>query len=125
MKRLTIVLLFVLVTLTFLANSMKPVPLSGHGGKVMLKNMTNSSEGITWNNVTMVSINGVKNNTTVEINSVKNGTHVNINLTTGTIIANNTTKEGLWVWGGKPQPVPQIILDHDAGIRQIIKDNRA
>jgi hypothetical protein len=124
MKRLIIVL-FILVTLTFLANSMKPVPLSGHGGKVMLKDVTNSSEGITWNNVTMVSINGVKNNTTVEIDSVKNNTQVDINLTTGTLIANNTTKEGLWIWGGKPQPVPQTILDPDAGTRQIIKDNRA
>jgi hypothetical protein len=123
MKRLIIVL-FILVTLTFLANSMKPVPLSGNSGKVMLKDITNSSEGITWNNVTMVSINGVKNNTTMEIDSIKNGIQVDINLTTGTIIANNTTKEGLRVWGGKPQPVPQTILDLDVGIRQIVKDNR-
>jgi len=124
MRRLILVL-FILAAMTFLANSTKPIPLSGHGGKVMLENMTNSLANITWSNITMVSINGVKNNTTVEINSIKNNAQVDINLTTGTIIANNTTKEGLWIWGGKPQPVPQPILDPGAGIRQIVKDNRA
>jgi hypothetical protein len=105
-------LIFVLLTMTILAYSLKPTPLSGNDGAKLLMSLMNNSENITSNNTTL--------------NLSRNATLVALSGDNGTEVLENLSKSPANLsFGPKPRsPPPPPIYDYQAAqLYTILRQN--
>lgn len=110
--RLVMLLLFILLAITILANSRTPAQLSGTSGTALLNDLTNNSENFSLANNTTANL---SNSMMMVPLSGANGTALLTNLT------NNPANLS---WGSKPRTPPRPPSYAEALYAQVIHDNR-